>query len=29
MKLENWKGKEKRKDLKYKTNEYLYDFQQF
>ena len=29
MKLENWKKKLSRKDLKYKTNKYLYDFQQF
>ena len=27
--ITKWKEKNNRKDLKYKTNKYLYDFQQF
>ena len=27
--IRKWEEKSKRKDLKYKTNKYLYDFQQF
>ena len=27
--IKQWEGKSKRKDLKYETNKYIYDFQQF